>query len=54
VGCYQRGNGQIYRCGLEYLEDESRYANWLKPWLAAYPPEQLYLFQVSCYCLSRC
>ncbi|KAI7837039.1 hypothetical protein COHA_009116 [Chlorella ohadii] len=45
VGCYQRGNGQIYRCGLEYLEDESRYANWLKPWLAAYPPEQLYLFQ---------
>lgn len=47
VSCYyERGGGRIYRCGLEYLEDESRYAKWLKPWLDVYPSEQLYVFQV--------
>lgn len=47
VSCYyERGGGRMYRCGLEYLEDESRYAKWLKPWLDAYPAEQLYVFQV--------
>jgi hypothetical protein len=46
VPCYNdRGGGRIYRCGLEYLEDESRYATWLKPWLEAYPSDQLYVFQ---------
>lgn len=48
VGCYERGNGRIYRCGLEYLDDESRYATWLRPWLDNFPREQLYVIQVGC------
>lgn len=48
MGCYERGSGRIYRCGLEYLEDESRYATWLRPWLDNFPREQLYVIQVGC------